>query len=101
MNKPQAEARVNHVCTVERRRRRFILLQLKNNQAYLLVYLKSFLLISMAELDHQRSAANTLVNKMGIDICVVEHLIITGLHHILSLHFTVLIHFDELMHIYI
>ncbi len=27
MNKPQAEARVNHVCTVERRRRRFNTLQ--------------------------------------------------------------------------
>ncbi len=39
-------------------------------QEHLLVYLKSFLLISMVELDHQRSAANTLVNKMRLDIYV-------------------------------
>ncbi len=44
----------------------------------------------MAELDHQWSAANTLINQMRLDICVIS-----GLHHILSLHFTVLIHFDE------
>ncbi len=31
-------------------------------------YLNSFLLISMIELDHQRSAAKTLFNKMGLDI---------------------------------
>ncbi len=46
MNKPQAEGKVSK-------------------------YLKSFLLISMVELDHQRSAANTLVNKMRLDIFVV------------------------------
>ncbi len=40
---------------------------IKNNEAHLLVYLKSFLLISMVEVDHQRSASNTLVNKMGLD----------------------------------
>ncbi len=64
MNKPQAEGRVIHVCTVERRRRSSTLFSNKNNEAQLLVYLKSFLLISMVELDHQRSAANTSVNKM-------------------------------------
>ncbi len=37
-------------------------------QEHLLVYLKSFLFIIMVELDHQRSAANTLVNKMRLDI---------------------------------
>ncbi len=37
----------------------------------LLVYLKSCLLIIMVELDHQRSAANTLVNKMGLDTFVL------------------------------
>ncbi len=42
-----------------------------NNEAQLLVYLKSFLLFSMVELDHQRSAANTLVNKMRLDIFVL------------------------------
>ncbi len=53
-------------------------------------------MISMVELDHQRSAAKTLVNKMGLDTFVLfTYLIIAGLHHILSLHFTVLIHFDE------
>ncbi len=71
--------------------------QLKNNEAQLLVYLKSFLLISMVELDQQRSAAKTLVNKMGLDTFVLYNiiLIIAGLRHILSLYFTVLIHFDE------
>ncbi len=43
----------------------------KNNEAQLLVYLKSFLLVSMVELDHQRSAENTLVNKIRLDICVL------------------------------
>ncbi len=70
MNKPQAEGRVNHVCTEEHRRRSSTLFSNKNNnnEAQLLVYRKSFLLISMVELDHQRSAANTSVNKMGLDI---------------------------------
>ncbi len=64
MNKPQAEGRVNHVCTVERRRRSSTLFSKRNySEAQLLVYLKSFLLISMVELD-QRSAAKTLANKM-------------------------------------
>ncbi len=36
----------------------------------MLVYLKSCLFISMVELD-QRSAANTSVNKMGLDACVL------------------------------
>ncbi len=50
----------------------------------------------MVELDLQRSAANTLVNKMRLDICVLFNiLIIAGLRHILSLHYTVLIHLDE------
>ncbi len=67
----------------------------KNNEAQLLVYLKS-LIISMVELDHQRSAANTSVNKMRLDIlCCLTYLISAGLCHILSLHFTVLTHFDE------
>ncbi len=47
----------------------------------------------MVELD-KRSAANILVNKMRFDIFVFN-MFITGLLHILSLHFTVLIHFDE------
>ncbi len=43
----------------------------KRNKAQLLVYLKSFLLINMVELDYQRSAAKTLVNKMRLDIFVL------------------------------
>ncbi len=72
MNKPQAEGRVIHVCTVERRKRSSTLFSNKkqNNEAQLLVYLKSFLIISMVKLD-QRSAANTLVNKMKLDIFVL------------------------------
>ncbi len=69
MNKPQAEGKGNHVCTVERRRISSTPFSNKkqNNEVQLLVYLKSFLLISMVELDHQRSAGNTLVNKMRLD----------------------------------
>ncbi len=61
-----------HVCTVEHRIRFNTLQQLKNNEAHLLVYLKSFLLISMFKLDHQRSAEKTLVNINGIRyICAI------------------------------
>ncbi len=69
MNKPQAEGRVNHVCTVEEGSTLFT--NKKNNEAQLLVYLKSFLLFIMVELDHQRSAVKTPVNKMGLDTLVV------------------------------
>ncbi len=72
MNKPQAEGKVIHVCTVERRRISSTpFSNKKNNEAQLLVYLKSFLLITIVELDHQRSAAKTLVNKMRLDIFVL------------------------------
>ncbi len=72
MNKPQAEGRVNHVCIVECiRRSSKIFSNKKNNETQLLVYLKLFLLISMVELDHQRSAANTSVNKLRLDIFVL------------------------------
>ncbi len=37
----------------------------------LFIYLKSFLIIIMVELDHQRSAAKTLVDKMGLDTFVL------------------------------
>ncbi len=87
MNKTQAEGRVNNVCTVERRRRSSTLL-LKNNETQLLASLKSFLLISMVELDHQRSAA-MLIKWDLIYLCCLTYLIIAGLHHILSLRFIV------------
>ncbi len=64
MNKPQTEGRVNHVCTEEEHSSAI------NNEAQLLVYLKSCLIISMIELD-QMSAANTSVNKMRLDIFVL------------------------------
>ncbi len=73
MNKPQAEGRVNsrlYSRTQEKKVQHSS--AIKNSEAQLLVYLKSFLIISMIELDHQRSAANTLVNKNGIRyICVI------------------------------
>ncbi len=50
-----------------RYRRSSTLFSNKKNEAQLLVYLKMFLLIIMVELDYQRSAANTSVNKMGLD----------------------------------
>ncbi len=43
-----------------------------SNKGGLLFNLKSVLIISMVELDHQRSAANTLVNKMGLDTFVLD-----------------------------
>ncbi len=50
----------------------------------------------MVELDHQMSAANTLVNKMRLDILVLFNIFnFCSLRHILSLHFIVLIHFYE------
>ncbi len=58
----------------------------------MLDYLKSCLLISMLELGHQRSAANTSVNKMGLDI--FESFNIFNVSYS-ELHFTVLINFDE------
>ncbi len=73
MNKPQAEGRV-HSGLYSRTQEKKVQHSsaIKNNEAHLLVYLKSFLLISMVELDHQRSAAKTLVNNNGIRyICVV------------------------------
>ncbi len=71
MNKPQAKGRVNHVCKVEHRRSSTLFSNKKNREAQFFVYLKSFLLVSMVELDHQSSAANTLVNKMRLDIFVL------------------------------
>ncbi len=57
--------------TQEKKVQRYSAIKKTNNEAQLLVYLKSFLLISMVELDHQRSAANTLINKMRLDIFVL------------------------------
>jgi hypothetical protein len=69
VNKPQAEGRVKS-CLYSRTQEKFNTLQRhKNNEAQFLVCLKSFLL--MVELDHQRSAAKTLVNKMGLDTFVL------------------------------
>ncbi len=71
MNKPQAEGRVNS-CLYSRTQKKKVQHYKKyhnkkqNNEAQLLVYI-----ISMVELDHQRSAANTLVNKMRLDIFVL------------------------------
>ncbi len=97
MNKPQAEERVNsrlYSRTKEKKVQHSS--AIKIHEAQLLVHLKSFLLISMVELDHQRSASKTLFKKRDyIHLCCLAYLIIAGLRHILSLHFTVLIHFDE------
>ncbi len=73
MNKPQAEGKVHsRLSSGTQKKKVQHSSAIKNNQAQLLVYLKSCLLISMVELDHQRSAANTLVKNNGIRyICVV------------------------------
>ncbi len=70
MNKPQAEGKVNSRVKSRAQVQHSSAIK-KNNEAQLLVYLKSFFLISMIELDHQRSAAKTLVNKMGLDTFVL------------------------------
>ncbi len=73
MNKPQAEGKVNSRVksrAQEKKDQHSSAIKKQNNEAQLLVYLKSFFLISMIELDHQRSAAKTLVNKMGLDTFV-------------------------------
>ncbi len=73
MNKPQAEGKVNsrlYSRTQEKKVQHSSAIK-KKKEAQLLVYLKSFLLISMVELDHQRSEAKTLVNKMGLDTFVL------------------------------
>ncbi len=74
MNKPQAEGRVNsrlYSRTQKKKVQHSSAIKNKNNETQLLVYLKYFLIISMVELDHQRLAANTLVNKMRLDIFVL------------------------------
>ncbi len=94
MNKPQTEGRVNHVCTEEHRRSTLFSIKLKRSTIVSLS--KVIFDYYYVELDHQRSAANTSVNKMRLEyLCCLTYLIIAGLCHILSLYFTVLIHFDE------
>ncbi len=68
MNKPQAEGSESRLC--RRTQEKLNSSAIKNNEAQLLVYLKSLIII-MAELDHQRSAAKTSVNKMRLDIFVL------------------------------
>ncbi len=72
-NKPQAEGKVNSRLYSRMQEKVQHFSNKKNNEAQLLVYLKSFLL-SMIELDHQRSAAKTLVNKMGLDTFVLSNI---------------------------
>ncbi len=67
ISKPQAVGRVNHVCTEEGS----TLFSNKKQRSTIVSLSKVFLLISMVELDHQRSAANTLVRKMGLDTFVL------------------------------
>ncbi len=72
MNRPQPEGKVNsRLLNRTQEKVQHSSAIKKNNEAQLLVYLKSFLLISMVELDYQRSAAKTLVNKMGLDTFVL------------------------------
>ncbi len=74
MNKPQTEGKVNsrlYSRTQEKKVQHSSAIKNINNEAQLLVYLKYFLLINMVELDHQMSSANSLVNKMRLDIFVL------------------------------
>ncbi len=71
MIKLQAEERVNSRLYSRTQEKIQHSSAIKNNETQLLVYLKSFLLISMVELDNQMSTANTLVNKMRLDIFVL------------------------------
>ncbi len=67
MNKPQAEGRVNHVCTEEHRRRSSTLFSNKKPWSTIV----NVVIFAYVELNHQRSAAKTLVNKMRLDIFVL------------------------------
>ncbi len=62
MNKPQAEEKVKSrlYSRMQKKKVQHSSNKKQNNEAQLLVYIKSFLLISMVELDHQRSAANEI-----------------------------------------
>ncbi len=72
MNKPQTEGRVNHVCTEEHRRRSSTLFSNKKNiEAQLIVYLKSFLHISMVELIIKGQQQTHRLIIMGLDIFVL------------------------------
>ncbi len=56
MNKPQTEGKVNsrlYTRTQKKKVQHSSAIKKQNNETQLLVYLKSFLLISMVELDHQ------------------------------------------------
>ncbi len=77
LNKPQVEGKVNSrlYSRMQEKNVQHSSAIKKNNEAQLLVYLKSFLLISMVELDHQRPTAKTLVNKMGLDTFVLFNII--------------------------
>ncbi len=65
MKEPQAEGKVNSRLysrtQVKKVQHSSAIIKKKNNEAQMLVYLKSFLLISMAELDHQMSANDWLI----------------------------------------
>ncbi len=67
MNKPQAEGRVNHIFTVERRRSSTLF----TNKKSTIVSLSKVIFAYMVEMDHQRSAAKTMVNKMRLDTFVL------------------------------
>ncbi len=72
MNKLQAEEKVNSRLYRRTQKKKVQHSSaIKNHEAQLLVYLKSILLISMVELDHQKSAAKTSVNKTGLDTFVL------------------------------
>ncbi len=74
MNEPQAEGKVKSRLYSRMQKKEVqhsSAIKKQNNEAQLLVNLKYFLFISMVELDPQRSAANTLVNKMRLDIFVL------------------------------
>ncbi len=71
MNKPQTEGRVNHVCTEEHRRSSTLFSNKKQQWSTIVSLSKVIFRINMVELDHQRSAANTSVNKMRLDIFVL------------------------------
>ncbi len=97
MNKPQAEGRLNsRLYSRTQKKKVQHSSAIKKQEAQLLVYLKSFLIISMVRLDYQRSAEKALFNKMVLDnLCYLTYLTIEALSHILSLYFTVSIYFDE------
>ncbi len=81
MNKPQAEGRVNHVCTVEHEKIQHS--SAIKKQSSTISNVKSFLLMLNWIIKGQQQR-HWLIKWDYIHLCCLTYLIIAGLRHILS-----------------